>query len=81
MAIDLSGWAQAAVASVVAAGGAFFFAGGTKADLHNTQQQVATLQAQQSADHDKITSADTKLDDLSSDVKEIKQDVKTLLKK
>lgn len=75
---DIAGWAQAGVAGLIAAVGTVFWAASANSNLHTTQQQVQQLQTQQQSDHDKIVTQDQKIDDIHSDVQEIKADVKAI---
>lgn len=79
--LDLAGWTQAGIAGLTATVGSILWVANTNADLHQTRVQVTQLQQQQQQDHDKVTAQDQKLNDIASDVAEIKGDVKTLVQK
>jgi tRNA A37 threonylcarbamoyladenosine synthetase subunit TsaC/SUA5/YrdC len=81
IAFDKAGWAQAGLAGLIAALGTTFWAGQANTSLAEARSQVQQVKDQQQADHDKLISHDTTLKDIQSDVSEIKQDVKTLLRK
>lgn len=76
---DFAGWAQAGIAALIATVGVTVFAATTSSSVNETRVEVQKLAEQQRSDHDKVTTVDSKLDDLKSDVAEIKQDVKTLI--
>lgn len=76
---DLSGWIQAGVASTVATVGAFFWAGNINGSVSNNAQRIEVVAEAQKADHDKVVEMNQKLSDVSSDVSEIKQNVKELV--
>lgn len=76
---DYAGWAQAGVASVIAAAGGFLWAGHTSSQVSDQNQRLTAVEGKQSTDHDKVTRLDEKVTQIQADVGETKEDVKQVL--
>jgi hypothetical protein len=80
IASDVSGWAQAGLAGLIAALGTTFWAGQANSSLQDARAQIVAVTAAQQADHDRITSLTADAAAIKTDVSETKSDVKLLLK-
>lgn len=76
---DYAGWAQAGVASLIAAGGGMLWAGHTSSQVADQQQRIVAVENKQSADHDKVTQLAEQVNQIQKDTAETHDDVKTIL--
>lgn len=74
-------WLQAGLTVTAPVIAVVFMAGGTKADIAANKQQLEAVTAQQKADHDKVVTNDSKLDDIKQDLADIKADIKHLVER
>jgi len=76
---DYAGWAQAAVAGVIAAVGTVFWAGEAQTQIKDQKHQIEQLQTKQAADHDSVVTLAAEVHQIQADTAETKGDVKQIL--